>query len=213
VQNWRAVVRLRRKMKYTGWPILRILTKEEYRSTPWENGRGLTSDILLLPEGATRQDFDIRVSIAPIVADAPFSSFPGIDRHITLFHGGELELTFPTRSLRLMPMRPLCFDNGEPPTAHLVEGPVQVFNVSTRRGRFSPSVVVLNKNAEIAIGENEMGIIFASTGTWFASLGRATRVLESGATAIVSQPGKLELIPSAEATAICARLTRCLTPS
>ena len=64
--------------------MLRFIAKEDYKSVLWENGRGVTSDIFLFPEGATRQSFDIRVSVAPITADAPFSLFTGIDRQITL---------------------------------------------------------------------------------------------------------------------------------
>jgi hypothetical protein len=201
----------RGRTKFIGWLTVVIVPKEEYHSTPWENGRGMTSDIVLLPLGATRSNFDIRVSIAPIMTDAPFSPFPGIDRHITLLHGSELELIFPTRSLKLAPMRPAFFDNGEPPTARLADGPVEVFNVSIRRGRFSSRVDILEQNSGVRIGENEIGIIFAGAGSWSSS-GRATRVLEAGTTAIVERPGKLELIPSAGATAIFALLTRCPTP-
>src|SRR5690349_8682652 len=134
--------------------MFRFIPREEYVSVPWENGRGITSDIFLFPEGATRQNFDIRISVAPITADSPFSLFAGMDRQITLFKGAGLKLDFPSVSLNLLPLRPSSFDNGVPPFARLADGPVEVFNVMTRRSRWTAQVEILRQNARVAIGRN-----------------------------------------------------------
>ncbi len=86
---------------------LRVLTVSDYTVTPWKNGGGITQDVLLLPQGASQDDFDIRVSLAPIVTEGPFSSFPGIDRHITLLTRERLELVFPAQTRSLARLQPL----------------------------------------------------------------------------------------------------------
>jgi len=187
--------------------MFRFVPKEDYGLVPWENGRGITSDILLLPEGATRQDFDIRISVAPITADAAFSLFPGIDRHITLFKGAGLRLDFLAKSLLLSPLHPASFDNSEPPFARLVDGPIDVFNVMTRQGRWSARVDVLQQDATMLIGRNEIGVIFVAEGEWIAEGGGRTHALQNGGTGIVAQPGVMTLSASPPAAAIFARLT------
>src|ERR1700733_13260641 len=151
--------------------MFRSISREDYISVPWENGRGMTSDILLMPEGATRQNFDIRVSVAPITADSPFSLFSGIDRNITLFKGAGLKLDFPSNSLTLRPLCPAYFDNGESPFARLVDGPVEVFNVLTRQGQWTARIEILRQNAKVLIGRKELGVIFVAEGEWIAEGG------------------------------------------
>jgi uncharacterized protein len=187
--------------------MFRFIPREGYTSVPWENGRGTTSDILLLPEGATRQDFDIRISVAPITGDAPFSLFPGIDRHITLFKGAGLKLGFPSRSLILRPLSPAFFDSGEGPFAHLVDGPVEVLNVMTRRGRWTARVEVLRQNTNLLIGRNELGVIFVAEGDWAAEVDRRVHTLQSGGTGIITQPGAVALSADPPGVAIFALLT------
>lgn len=188
--------------------MLRSIAKEDYKSVPWENGRGVTSDVFLFPEGATRQSFDIRVSVAPITADAPFSLFTGIDRQITLFKGAGLDLDFSSRTLQVRPLAPVSFDNGEPLFARLVEGPVEVFNVLTRRGRWTARVEIVRKNAKVQIGRDEIGVIFVAEGEWIAEGAGGTHALQNGGTGIIAQPGTITLSTNRPSAAILARLTR-----
>jgi hypothetical protein len=187
--------------------MFRFIPKEDYNSVPWENGRGMTSDVCLFPEGVTRQNFDIRVSVAPITADSSFSLFPGIDRHITLFKGAGLKLDFLSNSLRLSPLQPVSFDNSEPPFARLIDGPVDVFNVMTRRGRWTARVDVLREGMKVLIGHNEIGVIFVAGGEWIAEGGGETCRLKNGGTGIVTQPGAMTLSATPPVGAIFARLT------
>lgn len=187
--------------------MFRFIPRENYKPVPWENGRGTTSDVLLFPERATRQNFDIRISVAPVTADAAFSLFAGIDRHITLFKGAGLVLDFPSRSLPLSPLHPVSFDNGEPPFARLVDGPVDVFNVMTRRGKWTARVEILRQDAKVLIGRNEIGVIFVSEGEWIAEADGGTHTLRNGGTGIATQSGAITLSARPQATAIFARLT------
>lgn len=181
--------------------MLRILSKHDYVSTPWNNGRGVTTDVLLLPEGAGRQDFDIRISLAPIDEEVPFSSFPGIDRHITLIEGHGLALDFGGTTRRLDPLTPLFFDSAAAPVSRLASGPVRVINVMTRRGRWTAEVAVWREAGDLLLGADELAIVHAIAGTWHAADGVA---LDAGDALLVQGPERVALRPQS-ATALVAR--------
>jgi environmental stress-induced protein Ves len=86
---------------------LKVFRASDYAVVPWKNGGGVTHDVLLLPEGATQEDFDIRLSLAPIVTEGLFSSFPGIDRHITRLSRERLTLLFGQEARELKRLEPL----------------------------------------------------------------------------------------------------------
>ena len=77
------------------------LTQDAYETRPWKNGKGLTTEIYRSSTGADQGDFDIRISLAPITEDGPFSPFPGADRRITLIEGAGLDLDFGDHVLHL----------------------------------------------------------------------------------------------------------------
>lgn len=114
---------------------VRLLTPAEYHRTPWKNGKGWTDDVLLLPEGTGHDDFDIRISLAPIDQEGPFSSFPGIDRTITRLSRTPLALDFEgTGIVELAKLEPVSFDSVLAPRSVLpAGGEARVLNVMTRR--------------------------------------------------------------------------------
>ncbi len=118
-----------------------------------------------------------------------------------------MKLDFPSVSLNLLPLRPSSFDNWVPPIARLADGPVEVFNVMTRRSRWTARVEILRQNARVTIGRNEIGVIFVADGEWIAKGGGETCTLQNGGTAIISQPGDIALSASAAGAAILAWLT------
>ena len=72
--------------------MFRLLTPNDYRSMPWKNGAGRTTEIAVHPAGAALDAFAWRVSIADVERDGPFSRFPGIDRTIVLLDGAGMRL-------------------------------------------------------------------------------------------------------------------------
>ncbi|MDO6585159.1 HutD family protein [Salipiger sp. 1_MG-2023] len=66
----------------------------ERRFTPWKNGGGETAEILCKPEGSGFDNFDWRISTAKVGQSGPFSTFPGINRVLTVIEGGAMRLTF-----------------------------------------------------------------------------------------------------------------------
>jgi environmental stress-induced protein Ves len=68
-------------------------------ATAWKNGGGLTRELLTwrAAHSAGTQDdpshWDLRVSVADIERDGPFSSFPGIDRGFAVLQGAGVVLS------------------------------------------------------------------------------------------------------------------------
>jgi uncharacterized protein len=114
-----------------------ILRAAERSAVPWKNGGGLTREVAVHPPGSDLASFDWRVSLAEVRRGGPFSSFPGVDRHMAVLEG-QLELSVAGRdALTLAPdSPPLSFPGDVPAFAEPRQPPVTDLNVMTRRGRF-----------------------------------------------------------------------------
>lgn len=121
---------------------MRILRASDYRVMPWKNGGGTTTEVAVSPEGAGLDAFDWRVSMARVEQDGPFSSFPGIDRTLSILEGAGIVLHVADRiPLGLTTAsEPLPFPADVPTRADLIAGPITDLNVMTRRGRVPHSV-------------------------------------------------------------------------
>jgi environmental stress-induced protein Ves len=115
---------------------MRVLRRADFRTMPWKNGGGETTEILVSPNGATMDNFDWRVSMARVGSDGPFSLFPGIERSLTLLEGVGMTLHIERRgAFHLTPVsRPLNFPGDVTTVGELTEGPILDLNVMTRRG-------------------------------------------------------------------------------
>lgn len=106
--------------------------------TPWKNGGGITRELIRLPEGSDLDSFMLRVSVADVDIDAPFSEFPGIDRTLLILQGAGLKLvekstgtTWETLGTCLSPVH---FEGEKPLVGCLVDGSIRDFNLMVRRG-------------------------------------------------------------------------------
>jgi environmental stress-induced protein Ves len=117
---------------------------QDARPQPWRNGGGVTHELLAwAPERAagahqadiTQQtDWAVRVSVADITRDGPFSAFPGIDRCFTVLQGAGVVLTLRGTDLRLTPdSEPLAFDGAEAPGCSLISGATRDLNLMVRQ--------------------------------------------------------------------------------
>ena len=134
---------------------------------PWKNGAGLTREIAVGPRGAGHADFDWRISLAEVAADAPFSAFPGIDRCITLLRGAGMRLASSDGSVdhRLdQPLAPFRFSGSLALNATLIDGACSDFNVMTRRGAWSAEVAVVHAACELA--DADVLLLLGIAGTW-----------------------------------------------
>jgi environmental stress-induced protein Ves len=107
---------------------------------PWKNGGGVTRELLRLP--ASGDDWTLRISVADIDADGPFSPFPGISRWFAVLSGAGVRLRWPGRAHHVRTGEsPLHFDGGQAPHCTLFDGPTRDLNVMVRSSQATASVV------------------------------------------------------------------------
>lgn len=111
----------------------------------WRNGGGVTHELLAwAPERAAGAhqagkapytDWAVRVSVADITQDGPFSAFPGIDRCFTVLQGPGVVLALRGEDLHLTPdSEPLAFDGADAPGCRLINGATRDLNLMVRQG-------------------------------------------------------------------------------
>ena len=100
---------------------MRVIRIADAPTTPWRNGGGTTRELLAWP---STDDWLLRLSVAEIERDGPFSAYPEVDRLFAVLSGSCVRLHWPDgRDLVLTPASaPLAFDGADPPEAHLLDG-------------------------------------------------------------------------------------------
>lgn len=186
---------------------MQLLGEKDFRTVPWKNGGGVTTDLLIRPVGATHETFDLRLARAPITSEGPFSSYPGVDRTITLIGGQRLDLDFGGRILSLMPFTPASFDSALAPLSRIPDGPVEVINVMARRGVWKSSVEVLRgaQRRSVSARPGEIQIVYLLNGQFRAI--DSTSVIVSAGQALVIDRNSAILEAGPELVAILARLS------
>ncbi|MEV7520587.1 HutD family protein [Streptomyces sp. NPDC091371] len=141
---------------------VRVLRAADRAASLWKNGGGVTREIAVLPEGAGMDDFVVRVSLAEVAADGPFSAFPGIDRTLTLAEGAGMDLTVGGQR-RLVDERfaPQHFRGDEPTECRLLAGPVVNFNVMYRRGAAGVQTAVVRGDLTVSVTTDEAVLVVA----------------------------------------------------
>ncbi|MBK6295118.1 MAG: HutD family protein [Rhodoferax sp.] len=150
----------------------------------WRNGGGQTRELLAWPNAA---DWTLRISLADIEADGPFSPFPGVQRWFAVVQGGGVQLQFADTSRFIgLSDEPFCFDGALAPACVMLQGPTRDLNLMLRgpaghmrrvRGALccdlNASVLIavyaLSKRAEVQFGD-EAALVLA---TWHAGLAPA----------------------------------------
>jgi environmental stress-induced protein Ves len=70
---------------------LQLLTPSHHRRVPWKNGLGSTLEIAT-DAAEPGGPWTWRLSFADVPSRAPFSAFPGVDRHLAVLDGAGLTL-------------------------------------------------------------------------------------------------------------------------
>jgi environmental stress-induced protein Ves len=105
-------------------------------AAPWRNGGGTTRELLAWPH---KDDWSVRLSVAEIASDGPFSAYPGVMRWFAVLSGAGVTLRVGGGEQRLdARSEPLRFDGATPVDCRLVSGATQDFNLMLRGrdGRF-----------------------------------------------------------------------------
>jgi uncharacterized protein len=121
---------------------MRILRAADRMAAPWKNGGGVTREVAIWPPGASLTAFDWRISIADVEMGGPFSSFPGVDRVLTVIGGRGLVLAVAGAAQPELDenSRPLAFSGDAPCEAVLRDGPIRDLNLMVRRGAHAVQV-------------------------------------------------------------------------
>ncbi|WP_136622758.1 MULTISPECIES: HutD/Ves family protein [Mesorhizobium] len=188
---------------------MRILRAAEYRSMPWKNGGGVTTEIAVSPIGAGLDDFDWRVSMARVELSGPFSQFAGIDRTLAVLEGEGIVLEIagypPTSINRATAL--FSFPADAPTAAALIGGPITDLNVMTRRSRMTHSVerLVISAPMEIRI-EAGTTLILCLNGEVIVPAAQPVRL--GALDTLVAGPDSAGLLvqPSHEATLFVIRI-------
>lgn len=170
---------------------MRIIRAADYATMPWKNGGGTTTEIAVSPPGAALSDFDWRISMAHVGADGPFSSFPGIDRTLSLLGGQGLALVFDDgETVELdRSSEPFFFAADRAVSGRLTDGPIDDLNVMSRRGRWTHNVSRLtNGTHQMAAGRGLL-ILVTRRGAWHVN----GEGLVAGDSAVLDGPGTVEL--------------------
>ncbi len=103
------------------------LRADEVPPTPWKNGGGQTRELLRWP---AQGDWRLRLSLADIAADGPFSAFPGVTRWFVVLQGEGVALALPgSEHHQHLGDAPLCFDGTAAPGCRLLGGPTRDLNL------------------------------------------------------------------------------------
>lgn len=131
---------------------------------PWRNGGGSTRELLTWPDAT---DWQVRVSVADIAADGPFSAFPGVQRAFAVLTGAGVRLQRGDAAVTLDTLSaPHHFDGGQPPDCRLTNGVTTDLNlmVTGPIGSARMRRVAADEDAGLPAGPRWRGV-FVAEGT------------------------------------------------
>jgi len=169
---------------------------------PWKNGMGRTRELAVYPDGAGMDDFSWRVSVAEVDSAAPFSAFPGIDRHIALLDGAGFTMTLDDGQVHALhtPFTPFAFRGEAQVTVELLDGPTRDFNLMLRRERVHGELVLWDVPGRQVV-DDAVALIYCAQGHVDTAEGR---LLPGDAWLPVRSAGRVTL--GAGALALVARV-------
>lgn len=158
---------------------------------PWKNGGGVTRELLAWPEpGGWR----VRISVAEVTADGPFSRFEGVQRWFAVLQGDGVRLTVDRQVTELrIGDAPYGF-SGEAETAcTLLGGPTRDFNLMLR-GALG-TLRRLSGATEATVDATNLIAVYAASARAEVRFGLETCLLEPGSLcwAVADAPTRLAM--------------------
>jgi uncharacterized protein len=145
-----------------GKPVFHIHRPEDFITTPWKNGGGLTHEIARA-EGA--KGWLWRLSIAEVATDGPFSRFDGYARILTVIEGAGIALHGPDHVLSALPLHPVPFDGETPIDGRLINGPIRDLNLIFDPRQISGQVTFVDTpHHEQVAGRDLIGLLALTPG-------------------------------------------------
>ena len=160
----------------------------------WRNGGGRTRELLAWPSAEL---WSLRISVAEIDRDGPFSAYPDVHRWFAVVDGAGVVLSFDAgeRICRRGGV-PLSFDGREAPDCRLLDGPTRDLNLMARHGRSTLHPVRRGEAWEDSCMLR--GLYAAVAGRWQA--GDDERAVDAGTLLWVTGSGTADLDPHGRAT-------------
>ncbi len=167
--------------------VPRVLGPADYRSMPWKNGGGRTTEIAVAPPGADLATFTWRASIADVLRDGPFSAFPGVERTLVLLAGRGMRLAGPQGAWELhAPLAVQTFAGEDALDCRLIAGPTRDFNFMVRRAAARGELAVVRGSARRFAGARVLLCFAASGPVACAVAGEAPLVLQPEQTMVLA---------------------------
>ena len=119
----------------SGWYKRRMHSSSTVRTDdatpqPWRNGGGTTRELLARPAGDA---WRVRVSVADVVADGPFSAFPHVSRWFAVIDGEGVVLEVDGVEHRCAKGdEPVAFAGDAATRSRLIDGPTRDLNLMLR---------------------------------------------------------------------------------
>jgi uncharacterized protein len=144
---------------------LGVVRFTELTAVPWRNGGGVTREVASAG-GSGPQSFDWRISIADVNGAGPFSTFPGVDRIVTVVEGEGMDLVVDGVEHVLGLHEPFSFDGASRTSCSRIAGPVRDLNVMTRNDRLSATVAIrdLSETRPIAVDGSQVLVLLTGSG-------------------------------------------------
>ena len=105
---------------------------------PWKNGGGVTRELY---RESMEEGFALRISVAEVESDGPFSRFPNVDRVITVLSGRGMVLERDGVRVDVGLHAPYAFAGEDLWQCRLVNGPIQDLNIMVHRSRYRAAIV------------------------------------------------------------------------
>jgi environmental stress-induced protein Ves len=170
---------------------MEIIRFAELRSEPWRNGGGVTRELASHPKAASAQDgaWDWRVSIADVTKAGDFSSFPGMERVLTVVDGELLLLTVDGAEHPLEKYRPFRFSGDAAAHGALPTGDIRGLNVITRAGSFKgfTSIIELSKKRAHPVFAGQLAVLLQGQATVSPGAAEAANAAEADAAASAAE--------------------------
>lgn len=126
--------------------MTRLIRFADCPPQPWKNGGGVTRE--LFRHADARGETLLRLSIAEITGNQPFSLFPGVDRIILQLSGPPMDLIVEGQTVRLSPDAPFAFDGEAAVGCELSgAGAAQDLNLMCNRNALRPAMAVTRLSA------------------------------------------------------------------
>lgn len=112
---------------------MKLVLLDQVAPSPWRNGGGRTRELLAWPAA---DHWALRLSVADIERDGPFSAFPGVERWFAVIDGDGVALQFADgERLCRRGDAVLRFDGADAPGCRLLAGATRDLNLMLARGR------------------------------------------------------------------------------